>query len=263
MLLVYIFGGGTPSLMPASTVSAIISEVKSLWQCSDDIEITLEANPTSSEAEKFKAFRDAGVNRLSLGMQSLRDDALAALGREHSANEAIKAVEMAADIFPKYSFDLIYARQNQTVKEWQAELQQALQYANGHLSLYQLTIEDGTAFKHLYDKGDLIIPDDDLAVEFYQTTADILAEHDIYAYEISNYAKAGDECRHNLIYWQGGDYLGIGAGAHGRISHMGRNGSVQALATSNLKSPERWLSQIEQKKPWLGSRKTTQQNRAG
>ncbi len=236
------FGGGTPSLMPPELVAALIQEIGRLWNVdTNTLEITLEANPTSSEAEKFKGFRAAGVNRLSLGVQSLNADALSFLGREHSSGEALKAVEMASDIFDRHSFDLIYARPEQTLAEWENELRRALPYAKGHLSLYQLTIEQGTAFQHLYSKGKLLMPEDGLAADFYQLTADILAEHDIYAYEISNYAKMGDECRHNIAYWQGDDYIGVGPGAHGRIHSL----DGQARATSTLKSPERWLSSVE------------------
>jgi len=205
------------------------------------LEITLEANPTSSEAEKFKGFREAGVNRVSLGVQSLDNAALSFLGREHSSAEALEAVEIASSIFDRHSFDLIYARPEQTLEQWEHELRRALPYAKGHLSLYQLTIEQGTAFQHLYAKGKLLMPEDALSADFYQLTADILSEHNIYAYEISNYAQKGDECRHNMVYWQGKDYLGIGPGAHGRIHDL----SGQAHATSTLKSPERWLSSVE------------------
>ena len=236
------FGGGTPSLMPPDIVATLIEAIGALWAVdTTSLEITLEANPTSSEAEKFRGFRDAGVNRVSLGVQSLNQEALSFLGREHSAEEALNAVQMASEIFDRHSFDLITARPEQTLSQWEDELRRALPYTKDHLSLYQLTIEQGTAFQHLYDKGELLMPEDALAADFYQLTADILGEHDIYAYEISNYAKKGGECRHNLVYWQGDDYIGVGPGAHGRIHDL----DGQARATSTLKSPERWLSSVE------------------
>ncbi len=235
------FGGGTPSLMPTETVDALISRTRELWNHTDNCEITLEANPTSSEASKFRGFRDAGVNRVSLGVQSLREDALKFLGREHSAKEAVAAVKLAADIFPRYSLDLIYARPNQDPKDWKQELKQALTLIRGHISLYQLTMEQGTAFYPRYQRGDIILPPEDTAVELYEMTRDLCAHHGLHAYEISNYAKTGQESRHNLAYWQGDTYLGVGAGAHGRILNL----DGQWVATSTLKSPERWLEQVE------------------
>ena len=235
------FGGGTPSLMPPRTVAALIARASTLWTPLPDIEITLEANPTSSEAEKFKEFRSAGVNRASLGVQSLRKEALAFLGREHSANEAVTAVKLAADIFPRYSIDLIYARPNQDPEDWKLELKHALTLIRGHISLYQLTMEQGTAFYPKYQRGEIILPPEDTAVALYEMTGEICGNHGIEAYEISNYAKRGEASRHNMSYWQGDAYVGIGAGAHGRIQLP--NGTW--MATSTLKSPERWLDQTE------------------
>jgi putative oxygen-independent coproporphyrinogen III oxidase len=237
------FGGGTPSLMPPETVDALISRTKELWKHTGNCEITLEANPTSSEADKFRGFRDAGVNRVSLGVQSLRPEALKFLGREHSAKEAVTAVKLAADIFPRYSLDLIYARPNQDPKDWLQELKQALTIIRGHISLYQLTMEQGTAFYPRYQRGEIILPPEDTAVELYEMTRDLCARHGLHAYEISNYAASGQESRHNLAYWQGDAYLGVGAGAHGRILDL----DGQWVATSTLKSPERWLDQVESK----------------
>ncbi|MEQ1705924.1 MAG: radical SAM family heme chaperone HemW [Rickettsiales bacterium] len=234
------FGGGTPSLMPADTVEALISRVGELWKNGDDIEITLEANPTSVEADKFIAFREAGVNRVSLGVQSLRDNELKFLGRGHSAQEAIRAIELARKTFERYSFDLIYARPNQTLQDWDNELSEALQLAGGHLSLYQLTIEENTAFHHAYSKGGFILPDEELSEALYRLTEEKMCLHGLAPYEVSNYARIGQESRHNLSYWRGDSYIGVGAGAHGRINVDGRR-----VATQTLKSPERWLENVE------------------
>jgi putative oxygen-independent coproporphyrinogen III oxidase len=235
------FGGGTPSLMEVETVAAVIEEARRLWPAAADCEITLEANPTSVEAEKFRAFADAGVNRVSLGVQSLRAESLAFLGREHSAREALKAVELAAEIFPRYSFDLIYALPNQTPTAWEAELREALRYARGHLSLYQLTIEQNTAFHHAYNVGKAFaLPDEHLAADLFELTNAIMHEAGLPAYEISNYAAPGQESRHNLSYWRGDAYFGIGPGAHGRpVAAEGMR-----FATHTLKSPERWLEAV-------------------
>lgn len=242
------FGGGTPSLMPPSIVEALLKRISELWTLSPNIEITLEANPTSTEAEKFQALRQAGVNRVSLGVQSLRDEELKFLGREHSAKEALKAVELAAKIFDRYSFDLIYARPHQTVETWEQELREAFHYAGEHLSLYQLTVEEETPFARVYAKGGFKLPDEDTAADLYERTAAICAEHGLHAYEISNYAKPEQECRHNLAYWRGDEYLGIGPGAHGRIRVQGTGYKVQEwVATATLKSPERWLTTVEEK----------------
>ncbi len=234
------FGGGTPSLMPATTVEAMISAVHKLWKIEYNIEITLEANPTSVEIGKFRDFRAAGVNRVSLGVQSLRESELKFLGREHNAGEAIKAIELARQIFDRYSFDLIYARPNQTLDAWDKELSEALQLAGGHLSLYQLTIEENTAFHHAYTKGGFTLPDEELSEALYLLTEEKMARQGFTAYEVSNYAKSGQESRHNLSYWNGTSYIGVGAGAHGRI-----NANNKRIATQTLKSPERWLENVE------------------
>ena len=234
------FGGGTPSLMQPATVQALIDEAVKLFPIIDNMEITLEANPTSVEAGRFREFRSAGINRVSLGVQALHDEALKFLGREHSAKEALQAVTLAGDIFPRHNFDLIYARPGQTVAGWQQELEAALPYANGHLSLYQLTIEEGTAFHHLHHKGGFVLPDEEIAAEMYELTQSMMKAHAMPAYEISNHARVGEESRHNLAYWKGHSYLGVGPGAHGRLpSSKGRN------ATVTLKSPERWLSAVQ------------------
>lgn len=232
------FGGGTPSLMPAQTVSALIDRMQALWPVAPDVEITCEANPTSAEASVFRDFKAAGVGRISLGVQALDDAALRFLGRGHSASEALKALEMAASIFPRYSFDLIYARPGQTPDAWASELERALGYTAGHLSLYQLTIEPGTAFAHAYRRGDVVLPDEETAAALYTLTGYLVGERGLHAYEVSNYARPGEESRHNLAYWQGDDYVGIGPGAHGRIRK-------ERIATATLKSPERWLESVE------------------
>lgn len=235
------FGGGTPSLMPPQTVEAIIQKIYDEWSVSSDVEITLEANPTSIEAGAFSDFRAAGVNRVSIGVQSLRDDALKALGRQHTAEEAQDAIKIAAQIFDRYSFDLIYVREGQTIQEWEDELSKALPYARGHMSLYQLTIEPGTAFHTRFQRGDLTLPDDDLAAQFYDVTQSIMARAGLPAYEVSNHARLGQESRHNLIYWQYGSYLGIGPGAHGRLLSNG-----QRCATRTHLAPEIWLQRVRQ-----------------
>ena len=234
------FGGGTPSLMQPETVTAIIDHIQKRWNIANDIEITLEANPTSIEAQKFQDFKLAGVNRVSIGVQSLRNDDLKFLGREHSADEAVKAIETAASIFDRYSFDLIYARPEQTVEQWREELSEALQYARGHLSLYQLTIEQGTPFYVQHARGDFRIPEQDQAGEFYEVTQEILSEARMPAYEISNHASAGQESAHNLIYWRYGDYAGIGPGAHGRLTL-----DVTKYATRTHRAPDVWLDKVD------------------
>lgn len=237
------FGGGTPSLMQPETARAIIDEVKALWPTTTDIEITLEANPTSVEAANFAVLADAGVNRVSLGVQSLKPESLAFLGREHSVEEAMNAVQLAADIFPRYSFDLIYALPGQTVPAWEEELKRALDHARGHLSLYQLTIEPNTAFHHQYHvQSAFKLPQEELAAELYDRTQEIMEDFDMPAYEISNHARAGQESRHNLSYWRSEAYLGIGPGAHGRVD-LG----AERRATNTLKSPERWLQNTQEK----------------
>lgn len=233
------FGGGTPSLMEPDTVQTVIDTIAQKWAVSDDVEITLEANPTSVEADKFEAFRAAGVNRVSLGVQSLDDEQLRFLGRQHSADEAVAAIQIAQDTFDRYSFDLIYARPEQTVDAWEAELTQALQYADGHLSLYQLTIEQGTAFHTMYQRKEFDVPDEDGGGALYELTQDILNDAGLPAYEVSNHARAGEESKHNMIYWRYGDYIGIGPGAHGRVT---LNGVKQA--TRAHRAPDVWMQKV-------------------
>ena len=230
------FGGGTPSLMSASTVEAVIDRAANKFNATDTIEITLEANPTSVEASKFADFAQAGVNRVSLGIQALNDEDLKALGREHSADEALGAIELSQKYFKRSNFDLIYARIDQKLDDWKNELERAIQMANGHLSLYQLTIEMGTPFYGQWQKGELIIPEEDLAAEMYDLTNEVCAAAGYGLYEISNYAKAGEESRHNLTYWNYKDYVGIGPGAHGRITI-----DDCTYATMQYKKPETWL----------------------
>jgi putative oxygen-independent coproporphyrinogen III oxidase len=235
------FGGGTPSLMEPETVAGIIKEIAKLWVLALDIEISLEANPTSVEAQKFSDFRKAGINRISMGIQSLRNDDLKALGRMHSVNEARKAFDIAKDNFERVSFDLIYARQGQSKVDWEIELKEASSMAVDHLSLYQLTIEDGTRFGDLYERGSLKgMPNDSLAADMYDITQEVTLQNDMPAYEISNHAIEGAESRHNLIYWRYGDYIGVGPGAHGRISENGNK-----IATTTIENPENWLRGVE------------------
>lgn len=234
------FGGGTPSLMEPQTVAALIDEVVQLWGLKPNAEITLEANPTSVEAQKFVDFSTAGVNRISMGIQSLNDADLKALGRMHTVAEALKAFEIAKSQFARVSFDLIYARQKQTVDAWFSELRQALDLAVDHLSLYQLTIEQGTRFGDLYEKGNLRhLPPSDEAADMYLGTREICAEYGLNGYEISNYARPGAESQHNLIYWRYGDYVGVGPGAHARLTLNG-----QRTAFHTQLSPKTWLESI-------------------
>ena len=234
------FGGGTPSLMEPATAAALIDRVAARWPVASDVEITLEANPTSVEAGRFAGFRAAGVNRASLGVQALDDAALRFLGRGHSAAEALAAVDTAARHFARFSFDLIYARPGQTAEAWTAELHRALDHAGGHLSAYQLTIEPGTAFHTLHRRGGLPVPDEDTGAALYETTQRVLDAAGLRAYEISNHARPGEECRHNLTYWRYGDYVGIGPGAHGRLTLDGAK-----LATRTHRAPEAWLALVE------------------
>jgi putative oxygen-independent coproporphyrinogen III oxidase len=234
------FGGGTPSLMQPTTAAAIIDGIARHWPLAADIEVTLEANPTSVEAERFKGYRLAGVNRLSLGVQALNDADLSALGRRHSADEALRALAIAQAVFARSSFDLIYARPGQSLAAWRAELASALDRAAGHLSLYQLTIEPDTVFDSLYRAGKLRLPDADKSRDFWDLTQEITALRNYPAYEISNHARSGEESRHNLIYWRYGEYAGIGPGAHGRLQ-LGKNRVAQATE----KIPEKWLDQVE------------------
>lgn len=234
------FGGGTPGLMEPATVAALIADATRLFDPLPELEITLEANPTSVEAGRLAGFRAAGVNRLSLGVQALDDAALAALGRKHSAAQAIAALEAARALFPRLSFDLITARPGQTVPAWRAELRRALALAADHLSLYQLTIEPGTGFEALHRKGKLVLPDDDTGAALYDATGEEAARAGLFAYEVSNYARPGAESRHNLQYWRYGDYAGIGPGAHGRLTF-----GDTLRATSRHRGPEPWAGLVE------------------
>mgnify|MGYP001793134040 CR=1 FL=1 len=234
------FGGGTPSLMPAETVAAIIEKIDALWGLPAGTEVTLEANPTSAEAGRFAGFARAGVNRLSLGVQALNDDALKFLGRQHSAAEALGALALARAAFGRISFDLIYARPGQSAASWQAELAEALALGPEHISLYQLTIEEGTVFHGAWRRGELKLPEEDDAAALYEDTAARLAAAGLPAYEISNHARPGGECRHNLTYWRYGDYAGIGPGAHGRLSFDGAK-----HATRQHRAPEAWLDLVD------------------
>jgi len=239
------FGGGTPSLMQPATIAAVLDAIARHWSVAADAEVTLEANPTSVEATRFRGYRTAGVNRVSLGVQALDDRALGELGRMHSAREALEAVAVARATFDRFSFDLIYARPGQTPDEWASELKRALTQAGEHLSLYQLTIEPDTPFAALHAAGKLKTPGEDVARTLYDTTQEICAAHGLPAYEISNHARPGGECRHNLVYWRGHEYAGIGPGAHGRLN-IGRldiAGDRHAIATE--KRPETWLMRVE------------------
>src|SRR4029077_15882235 len=235
------FGGGTPSLMPSDTVAALVARVRALWPVAPDLEVTLEANPNSAEAERFTGFAEAGINRLSLGIQALRLDALRFLGRGHDRDEAIAAIRLARDTFVRYSFDLIYARPGQSVAAWERELDEALSLAGEHLSLYQLTIEPDTAFGNRAARGEVLAADEETGAALFEATQRRLAAGGLPAYEISNHARPGPECRHNLAYWRYEDYLGIGPGAHGRVTRD--RGKV---ATLQRRAPEAWLAAIEE-----------------
>jgi oxygen-independent coproporphyrinogen-3 oxidase len=226
--------------MEPQTVHHVIDTISKQWQITDNCEITLEANPTSIEAEKFRLFHQAGINRVSVGVQSLRDDQLSFLGREHNSKEALNALEIAHKTFDRMSFDLIYARPNQTMQEWQDELTQALQFQKGHLSLYQLTIEDGTQFKTLRDSGRLIELDYDCAGDMYLMTTEMMDKAGLPAYEISNYAALNQQSRHNMTYWRYQDYVGIGPGAHGRLTLT----DGRKVATRTHKAPDMWMKQV-------------------
>ena len=236
------FGGGTPSLMAPDTVAAVIERATARFAAAPDLEITLEANPTSSEAGRFRALREAGVNRVSLGVQALDDGALRFLGREHGAAEALAAVDLAAGLFRRFSFDLIYGRPGQTPAGWAAELSRALDHADGHLSAYQLTIEPGTRFALLQRTGALVMPADDVQADLYEITQDRLAGAGLPAYEVSNHARPGEACRHNLLYWRSGEWLGIGPGAHGRLELDGGR-----VATEAWRLPRTWLERVERR----------------
>ncbi len=233
------FGGGTPSLMAPATAGAILDAIGAGWTMAPDVEITLEANPTSVEAGRFAELRAAGINRVSLGVQALDNDALKFLGRGHDRRQAIEAVALAARLFDRYSFDLIYARPGQTVAAWRAEFDEAVAMAGDHLSLYQLTIERGTPFFRAERDGAFALPDEDLSVALFEATQEMTDRAGLPAYEISNHARPGGECRHNLVYWTGGDYAGIGPGAHGRVT---QGGIVHA--TEQIPGPENWIAAV-------------------
>ena len=234
------FGGGTPSLMDPETVDAVLGRIRACWPIANDLEVTLEANPTSVEAGRFRAFREGGVNRLSLGVQALNDNDLRRLGRMHSAAEARTALDIAGSVFDQVSFDLIYARQNQSLSDWEAELSEALSLAGNHLSLYQLTIEPGTVFGARFSQGKLTgLPDEDLEADMYAVTQEMTGAAGYTAYEVSNHARHGAEARHNLIYWTGSDYAGIGPGAHGRLTLGNRR-----IATETWLAPDRWMNAV-------------------
>lgn len=234
------FGGGTPSLMAPGVIEGIIAKIASLAQIDSNTEITLEANPTSYEVQKFKEFKAAGINRVSIGVQSLNDDSLKALGRKHGAYAAIKAIESAGEIFDRYSFDLIYALPEQTLSQWKKELSEALKLCTNHISLYQLTIEKATPFFNRYREGNLILPSNDVAADMYDWTYEALQLVSLNRYEISNYAKTGEECVHNLCYWNYDEYLGIGPGAHSRLHQQNH---IEAIMMTHR--PEKWLEQVK------------------
>lgn len=229
------FGGGTPSLMPPAAVASVLDGIAALWPVADDAEITLEANPTSVEAENFRGYRAAGVNRVSVGVQSLDQDQLSALGRQHTPEEALAAFRLAARIFPRVSFDMIYARPGQSLAAWRDELSRALTEQQGHMSLYQLTIEPETRYADLFAAGKLVMPEDDLAADLYDLTQEMTEAAGLPAYEVSNHARAGDESRHNLLYWRYGEYAGVGPGAHSRLINGGNR-----IALAAEKHPETW-----------------------
>lgn len=241
------FGGGTPSLMSPGTVAALLDQLPIYWQIQEDLEITLEANPTSIEANKFQGFKAAGINRVSVGIQALKDEDLKFLGRTHGRDDALKALTIASRLFERFSFDLIYARPQQTVKQWQEELKEALTLAQGHLSLYQLTIEQGTAFYTSHQRKDFQIPDEHLAADLYEATQEMMEKAELPAYEVSNHARIGQESRHNLVYWQGEDYVGVGPGAHGRITLGGEKFSFK-----NIRAPEVWMKAVSEKEKGIG-----------
>ncbi|MGF6861375.1 putative oxygen-independent coproporphyrinogen III oxidase [Rhodobacteraceae bacterium MBR-64] len=235
------FGGGTPSLMKPEVVAAIIERARATWPTANELEVTLEANPTSVEAGRFCGYRQAGVNRVSIGVQAFNDVDLQRLGRMHSVAEAMGAIDLARDVFERVSFDLIYARQDQSLADWRAELGRALLVAGDHLSMYQLTIEDGTAFGARLARGGLAgLPGEDLAADMFEVTQEMTAAAGLPAYEVSNHAVEGSESRHNLIYWRCGDYAGIGPGAHGRLTRGG-----ERVATETYLAPGKWLERVE------------------
>lgn len=236
------FGGGTPSLMDPATVEAVIRTATQGWRCANDLEITMEANPGSVEADRFTAYRAAGVNRVSLGIQALDDQHLRFLGRKHSVADAERAIEIAQRTFDRVNLDLIYARQHQSLPDWEQELRRLISFGTGHLSLYQLTIEDGTVFARRAAAGKLPgLPHEDIAVDMFELTQSICDDAGLPAYEVSNHARPGEECRHNLIYWTGGAYAGVGPGAHGRLGH-----ALHRHATEAHRQPGAWLNAVRQ-----------------
>jgi putative oxygen-independent coproporphyrinogen III oxidase len=239
------FGGGTPSLMPPFIVRQIIEKIAEYGSINIDTEITIEANPTSSEAENFEGYKTSSVNRISIGVQALRAADLKFLGREHNVTEAREVIKLAASTFTRFSFDLIYARPNQTINDWMNELKEALSLAVNHISLYQLTIEKGTPFYKMYKEKKFSLPENELAGQLYEVTNNILKNNGLNNYEISNYARIGEESRHNLCYWRYEDYLGIGPGAHSRISFE-QNGTWNMQAFSQVARPESWLQQVDE-----------------
>jgi len=252
------FGGGTPSLMDPDVVADVISAIRRLWPTVNDLEITLEANPGSVEAGRFAAFRQAGINRVSMGIQALNDRDLARLGRLHTTAEALKAFDIARSTFDRVSFDLIYGRQDQSLSDWESELRQALSLAIDHISMYQLTIEQGTAFGDRYARGKLGgLPDDDLGADMYALTQDIAGEMGMPSYEVSNHAREGAQSRHNLIYWRYGDYIGIGPGAHGRLTLGGKKFSTECFS-----NPKKWLDGANSAQTEKPRTQLTQQDQA-
>ena len=237
------FGGGTPSLMEPQLVEKIIEKVRASWNCVNDFEITLEANPTSVEMNKFQAFKESGVNRVSLGVQALNDEDLKFLGRTHDVAHALAAIEVASSLFDRFSFDLIYARPEQSLEDWEKELKIAVSLRASHLSLYQLTIERNTPFYFSHEQGQFSVPEEGLAADFYTLTGEVLSGYGLPAYEVSNYAKAGHESQHNLIYWRYDDYIGIGPGAHGRLTLPDES----KVATREHHAPDIWLKHVEEK----------------
>jgi oxygen-independent coproporphyrinogen-3 oxidase len=235
------FGGGTPSLMPPAAVAEVLEGAAELWPLTDDCEITLEANPTSIEAENFRGYRTAGVNRVSVGIQALNTADLAALGRQHTPKEALAAFRLATKVFPRASFDMIYARPGQTVAQWSDELRLALSEQQGHMSLYQLTIEPGTRYFDLAEKGALVTPEEDVAAALYEVTQELTEAAGLPAYEVSNHAAPGHQSQHNLLYWRYGEYAGVGPGAHGRIAE-----GANRIATIAEKHPETWRGLVQQ-----------------
>lgn len=245
------FGGGTPSLMPPAAVSHVLDGIASLWPVAEDAEITLEANPTSVEAENFRSYRAAGVNRVSVGVQSLNEAHLKALGRQHTPEEALAAFRLAAKIFPRVSFDMIYARPDQSLADWRDELSRALGEQQGHMSLYQLTIEPETRYADLFAAGKLALPNDDLSADLYDLTQELTEAAGLPAYEVSNHARPGDESRHNLLYWRYGEYAGVGPGAHSRLIDGGNRAALIAE-----KHPETWRDLVTSRGHGVASEET-------